>query len=163
VIIRKFLFSLDRSNCISSSNYNTEREKFFSKIKDSPPSSEKKPGGVYKVPCSDCPDVYVEWCQKYRDDNTALSDHYKEKLHNFYFGETIIVGRESNNKERKILEVINVLQSGECVNCKTDSLHLFNTSAGILNVFRVSFRFVFSLLILSLKTVQAAWPYWNVR
>ena len=39
-----------------------------------------------------------------------MSDHSLEKLRNFNFGETTIVGRESNNKKRKIFEVINILE-----------------------------------------------------
>ena len=68
---------------------------------------------------------------KKKDDHSASSDHSLNNSLNFNFGGTTIIGRESNDKKRKILEAINILKHDECVNFKTDSIHLSKTYANI--------------------------------
>jgi len=56
-IIKKLLCSLDPKICIDFTKHNTVQQKYFSKTKDAIPNSQS--GVVYKVPCSDCPGVYI--------------------------------------------------------------------------------------------------------
>lgn len=54
--------------------------------------------------------------------HTALATHALEKGHVFNFADAGIIGRESNNKKRKIAEVINIISNDNTVNFKTDIL-----------------------------------------
>lgn len=133
-IISKHLRSLSNNFKVAFGNYNTNKEKYFSYMKDKIPN-EQKSGVIYVVPCSNCPSSYVgETCQKVKarlsqhkndvsnqKDNTALATHALEKGHVFNFNRTKIVGSEENDKKRKILEVINIIKDENCVNFKTDT------------------------------------------
>ena len=92
-------------------------------------------GVVYSIPCSGCPGSYVGETRqplkrrlsqhkndiKNRKDHTALSRHALDSGHNFNFDEAKIVGREDNDKKRKILEVVNIIKNKKSVNFKTDT------------------------------------------
>lgn len=112
--------------------------KKFSLEQKTLPPPEKRAGVVYCIPCSDCPQIYVgetrqllsaRLCQHKNDernqnDHTALAVHSKECVHKFNFNCSKILADESNDKKRKIREVVEIIKrNGTAVNYKSDTVN----------------------------------------
>lgn len=132
--IKKLLLTDGQCQLIS---YNVKTTNcLFSKLKDQEPRNEQKEV-VYKISCKECPCVYIgETRQKisarikqhtntckpmYVGGQTALSEHAHNTKHSFDFDGYKIVGKESVDKKRKLLEVIQIIRHQNTINFKTDT------------------------------------------
>jgi len=57
---------------------------------------------------------------------TTLSSHALSERHNFSFDSVTILGREVNDRKRKILEMIHILSNSKSINFKTDTVKVRN-------------------------------------
>lgn len=122
----------------------------FSKLKDQAPRNEEK-GVVYQLNCNGCSGVYIgETRQKlstrlrqhantckplYVGGQTALSVHANTTRHSFNFDQCEIVGRESIDKKRKLLETIHIIKKENTINFKTDTENFASVYNSLLRNF----------------------------
>lgn len=96
---------------------------------------EKKTHAVYKIPCTNCPGVYIGQTKQYLEnrlkahssscngknrDSTALKQHHLETGHVFNFQETKILLQERNDKKRLFYEMIAIRNDKNSVNERSD-------------------------------------------
>jgi len=142
-IISKILKDLDCKNCNAFSKHDAVQQKFFSETKDKLPL-DLNSGVVYKIPCSSCSSFYIgETAQLLKNRIsqyklnvkkqflcTALSSHALSEIHNCSFDDVTILGREVNDRKRKILETIRILSNSKSINFGTDTEKARNAYAG---------------------------------
>jgi len=146
-IICKMIGNLNDGTSTAFRKFNTIGNLFFSKIKDTIPK-EKFSGLVYKIPCENCPKVYIGETMPFLSkrihqhnygirkshDDSALTVHAKETGHNFDFSNTSILAFENNNQKRKTREVVEILKHKEAMNFKTDTDKLSSFHSSILKM-----------------------------
>lgn len=131
--------------------YNIKSTKcLFSQMKDQANRNEMKEI-VYKINCAECEKVYIgETRQKissrikqhkntckptYCGGHTALSSHSMETSHQFDFDAVECLGRESNEKKRRILETIHIIKTENTTNFKSDTENLSSIYNYVLRKF----------------------------
>lgn len=118
----------------------------FTQIKDSTPLL-KVNNVVYRIPCLGCEGSYVghtsqllkQRISQHRSDckigknSCALSLHHKNFGHNFDYNGAQILERESNYKNRLVLEMIHIGSEKNAINFKTDTNNLSTIYASLLS------------------------------
>lgn len=114
----------------------------FSKIK-AETTKFKQTNVIYKIPCNDCPNVYIGQTKQYLQNRinqhkaessniTALKKHRINTEHNFNFNNTTILHKEKNQKVRNVLEMIYIKKDNNSVNDRTDIANLSKIYYSIL-------------------------------
>lgn len=113
----------------------TLRKTLFSSVKDKLPMLQQS-GVVYKVPCSECPAVYIGQTKNklhtrlmtHKNDVTKreptrsmLAFHSLENHHKFDFERASVEARERHYGKRLILEMVHIVKAGDhSINKRTD-------------------------------------------
>ena len=101
---------------------------------------------VYKIHCKNCPASYIGETKrslktrinehkKHKNQDSVVSVHEREKLHEFDWNNIKILDQEANYNKRLLSEMIHINRERNSINRKEDVLNLSTTYFSLLRIF----------------------------
>ena len=102
---------------------------------------------VYKINCKNCPASYtgetkrnlktrIDEHQKHKNQDSVVSLHEREKLHEFNWNDVKILDREINYNKRLVSEMIHIKSDFHSINKKEDILNLNSVYFSLIKNFK---------------------------